>query len=212
MLGEDGALIPAGDFIPTAERFGLIRSIDRWVVERAVEAVATGRAINVNVAAASVADPELTEIAARAFSRYPDIDRSRLMFEITETGATPSLEILRSFSDRVAELGCSLALDDVGTGFGSLIYLQNLEFSEIKIDMQFVSGVDRSSTDEGIVRSLVTIARELGLKTVGEGVESEAVRHRLAELGVDLGQGYAFGTPVPLFDAPGTGPGGGRIG
>jgi EAL domain-containing protein (putative c-di-GMP-specific phosphodiesterase class I) len=202
MIGEDGAPIAAGSFVPTAERFGLIRTIDRWVVERAVEAVAAGRAINVNVSAASVADPELTEIVERAFIRCPDADRSRLTFEITETGATPSIEILRAFSARVGELGCSLALDDVGTGFGSLIYLQNLEFGQIKIDMQFVRGICGSPIDEGIVRSLVTIARELGLKTVGEGVESDAVRQRLGELGVDFAQGYFLGTPEPLFGSP----------
>jgi diguanylate cyclase (GGDEF)-like protein/PAS domain S-box-containing protein len=199
MLGEDGRPIAAEQFVPAAERFGLMHKLDRFVVARALEAVAIGRPVNVNISASSLADTGLTELVADSFDDGRGVDPSLLTFEITETGPTPELETLRGFSDRVAALGCGLSLDDVGTGFGSLTYLQNLEFDEIKIDRQFVRGLEGDSeADEGIVRSLVGLARELDLQTVGEGIASERVRRRLCELGVDHGQGYHLGPPAPL--------------
>jgi diguanylate cyclase (GGDEF)-like protein/PAS domain S-box-containing protein len=203
MLGDNGRPIAAEQFVPAAERFGLIQQIDRFVVERALEAVAVGRPVNVNVSAASLGDRELTGLVANAFSGAPHIDPSLLTFEITETGPTPELDTLRGFSERVAALGCALSLDDVGTGFGSLTYLQNLHFDEIKIDGRFVRGLEHDSeADEGIIRSLVALAHELDLQTVGEAVGSERIRRRLVELGVSHGQGYHLGPPAPLVTIP----------
>ncbi len=198
MIDADGGHVAAGQFIPTAERFGLIGAVDHWVIERAVDVIAAGRPASVNISAASIADIELTELVARRFEEVGAADPSMLTFEITETVATPSIEILRDFANRVDTLGCGLSLDDVGTGFGSLTYLQNLQFTELKIDMQFIRGILESETDAGIVRSLVVIAGELGLKTVGEGVEDERVLRKLEELGVDRAQGYHFGQPRPV--------------
>jgi diguanylate cyclase (GGDEF)-like protein/PAS domain S-box-containing protein len=198
MVGEDGAIVPAGQFIPTAERFGLIRNVDRWVLTRAIELASNGRRVSVNVSAASLSDTALVELAERELNAHGCPDPSMLTFEITETVATPSIDTLRAFAEGVDRLGCKLSLDDVGTGFGSLTYLQNLNFSELKIDMQFVRGILESDTDARIVRSLVVIARELGLKTVGEGVESAEVMEKLRELGVDSAQGYYIGRPAPI--------------
>ncbi len=198
MIGPDGRPIAAEQFVPAAERFGLIGEVDRFVLERAVTAVAAGHPVNVNISSASIADPSLTEVVARGLDRSRGDDPSLLTFEVTETGPTPPVEDLHAFSARVAELGCGLSLDDVGTGFGSLTYLHNVDFDQIKIDMEFVRALESPDGDEGIVRSLVAVARELGLQTVGEGVASEQVRRRLLELGVDHGQGYHLGPPAPL--------------
>jgi diguanylate cyclase (GGDEF)-like protein/PAS domain S-box-containing protein len=198
MIGRDGDVVSAGQFIPTAERFGLIRQVDRWVVARAVDIAARGERVSVNISAASIADHELTDLVAARLDAAGDVDPALIIFEITETVATPTIEILRRFAERVERIGCGLSLDDVGTGFGTLTYLQNLRFSELKIDMSFVQAMLDSANDAGIVRSLIVIARELGLRTVAEGVESAEVVDRLREMGVDQAQGYYLGRPAPV--------------
>ncbi len=189
--------ISAGEFVPTAERFGLIRNLDHWVVRQALRLVAGGRRISANISASSIGDRDLTEMIA-AELHASGADPSLLTFELTETAATPAIESLRDFTSRVQRLGCGLSLDDVGTGFGSLTYLRHLPFTELKIDMQFVRGMLDSNADARIVESLVLIARGLGIRTVAEGIESAALIEPLRELGVDSGQGYLFGRPAPV--------------
>jgi diguanylate cyclase (GGDEF)-like protein len=197
LIDRQGRAISAGQFIPTAERFGLITEIDHWVLAHAVDAASAGMRVSVNLSAASIADDELTEMVGERL-RATGADPARLTFEITETVATPAIELLAGFAQRVERLGCGLSLDDVGTGFGTLTYLQNLRFSQLKIDMTFVQRMLESSTDRGIVRSLVTIARELDLVTIGEGVESAETVEELRRLGVDYAQGYFLGEPAHL--------------
>lgn len=192
-----GRPIGAGDFIPTAERFGLIRNLDHWVVARALEMVAAGRRVSANISAASIGDRDLTSLIASGLE-HSGADPSLLTFEITETAATPAIDSLRDFTSRVKEIGCGLSLDDVGTGFGSLTYLRHLPFTELKIDMQFVRGLLESNADAKIVESLIAIARGLGMRTVAEGVETPDLIEPLRELGVDFGQGYLFGRPAQV--------------
>jgi diguanylate cyclase (GGDEF)-like protein/PAS domain S-box-containing protein len=192
-----GRPISAGEFVPTAERFGLIRRLDHWVVGQALELAKHGRRVNANISAASIGDRELTELVRGGLQRS-GADPSLITFEITETAATPAIESLRDFTSRVVELGCGLSLDDVGTGFGSLTYLRHLPFTELKIDMQFVRGMLESNADARIVESLVVIARGLGMRTVAEGVETADLIEPLRELGVDCAQGYLFGRPAAV--------------
>ena len=197
MVARDGQTVAASHFIPTAERFGLIAEVDHWVLRRAVAAAARGMRVSVNLSASSIADSGLTEMVADEIKAH-NADASRLIFEITETAATPTVELLREFAQRVDSLGCGLALDDAGTGFGTLTYLQNLSFTHLKIDMAFVQRMMESKNDRAIVRSLVTIARELELVTVAEGVESAETLAELRRLGVNYAQGYFLGEPRPL--------------
>ncbi len=192
-----GRPIAAGDFVPTAERFGLIKNLDHWVVSRALELAVAGRKVSANISAASIGDRDLT---ARIESglKSSGADPRLITFEITETAATPAIESLRDFTSRVEQIGCGLSLDDVGTGFGSLTYLRHLPFTELKIDMQFVRGMLESNADLRIVESLVVIAKGLGMRTVAEGVETPELIEPLRELGVDCGQGYLFGRPAPV--------------
>lgn len=199
MLDAEGEPIPAGQFIPTAERFGMIGKVDHWVAQQAVGIAAAGNRVSVNISAASISDDELTDTLQRRISAAR-VDPALITFEITETVATPTIETLRDFADRIGAMGCRLALDDVGTGFGSLTYLQNLEFSELKIDIAFVQRILESPTDLGIVRSLVIIAGELGLSTVAEGVGSDEAADLLRELGVDRAQGFHLGMPHPVAE------------
>jgi diguanylate cyclase (GGDEF)-like protein/PAS domain S-box-containing protein len=199
MLGEDGEPIPAGQFIPIAESFGLIRQLDRWVVSQALELAAGGRRVSVNLSAASINDRRLVHMIESEM-RATDFDPDLLIFEITETVATPAIESLRDFATRAERLGCNLALDDVGTGFGSLTYLRHLPFRYLKIDAEFVRGLTESAADARIVRSLVAIASGFGMRTVAEGVENEQLLSRLGDFGIDYAQGYHLGRPGPIDD------------
>jgi diguanylate cyclase (GGDEF)-like protein/PAS domain S-box-containing protein len=197
MLGVDGEVLPPSAFLPTAERFGLIREIDGWVIERGVEIAASGSSVTVNISARSIADTELTETIARRIQET-GADPSRIVFEITETGAVTAIEELRAFGMRIERLGCALAVDDFGTGFGSLTYLKHLPVRYLKIDMEFVRGIVGSQSDQAIVSAIVTIAQSLGISTVAEGVEDQPTADVLGELGVDLAQGFHLGRPHPL--------------
>ena len=125
------------------------------------------------------------------------------MFEITETAAAAHLEAARAFADEITEIGCRLALDDFGVGFGSFTYLRSLPLSYIKIDLSFVRGLVGSRDDRRVVESIIGIARQFGLKTIAEGVEDAATLELLRELGADFVQGYHLGRPAPLLVPPG---------
>ncbi len=196
MLAEDGQPIPAGQFIPIAESFGLIRRLDRWVVSQALQLAAGGRRVSVNLSAASINDRRLVNMIESEMQTL-QLDPELLIFEITETVATPAIESLRDFASRIERLGCNLALDDVGTGFGSLTYLRHLPFGYLKIDAEFVRGLTESDADARIVTSLVSIARGFGMRTVAEGVENEHLLERLGDFGIDYAQGYHLGRPAP---------------
>jgi diguanylate cyclase (GGDEF)-like protein/PAS domain S-box-containing protein len=201
MVEADGTVLPPSAFLPTAERFGLIRELDRWVIERAIgAAAASGRTMTINLSARSISDPGLSGHIRYAIERS-GLDPSTVVFELTETAAATASEDLREFGARIERLGCSLAIDDFGTGFGSLTYLKNLPVRFLKVDMEFVRGINDSAADRAIVQSIVTIAKSLGMRTIGEGVEDEQTLERLAALGVDFAQGYHLGRPAPWADA-----------
>jgi diguanylate cyclase (GGDEF)-like protein/PAS domain S-box-containing protein len=197
MIGENGEPIAAGQFIPIAENFGMIRQLDRWVVKESLKLAAAGRRVSVNLSAASITDRRLVHMI-ESDMRATNLDPDLLIFEITETVATPAIESLREFATRVERLGAHLALDDVGTGFGSLTYLRHLPFRYLKIDAEFVRGLTDSAADARIVRSLVSIAAGFGMRTVAEGVENEQLLSRLGDFGIDYAQGYHLGRPAPI--------------
>ena len=130
--------------------------------------------------------------------RRSGADPANVVFEITETAAATASDELRAFGARIEQLGCALAIDDFGTGFGSLTYLKHLPVRYLKIDMEFVRGINDSAADRAIVQSIVTIAQSLGMQTIGEGVEDEKTLETLTGLGVDYAQGYHLGRPVAL--------------
>jgi diguanylate cyclase (GGDEF)-like protein/PAS domain S-box-containing protein len=207
--GDD--LIAPGDFLGYAERSGLIHAIDRWVVLRAIELLASdGRmapdhVIEVNLSASSVGDRELTRVIAREIDAA-GIDPRRLVFEITETAAIANLEDARRFADRLTGLGCRFALDDFGTGFGSFTYLKHFPADYLKIDGEFVRS-PRSRADQVIIRAIVDVAQAMGKRTIAESVTDAATIDELIEMGVDFAQGYHVGRPAPvaLLSASGVG-------
>jgi diguanylate cyclase (GGDEF)-like protein/PAS domain S-box-containing protein len=196
MLGEDGRLVPPSEFIPIAERFGLIGDIDRWVIARGAQLARGGMPVAVNLSASSLGD------AAVARLIHDEIDAGvpagGLSFEITETSALSDVDTARDFAQRLAGWGCSLALDDFGTGFGSLMHLKHLPVTTLKIDMEFVQNLIGDLANRRIVEALIAASRVLGQTTVAEGVEDAATLELLRELGVDQAQGFHVGRPAPI--------------
>ncbi len=197
MVGEDGELIPPATFLPVAERFELVQAIDRWVIDRACEALEEVGPLSVNVSAKSIDEAGLLDHLGAALART-GADPSRLVVEITETAAITHITHARAFAEGVRELGCGLALDDFGAGFGSFAYLKHLPFDFLKIDGQFVAEARRSEPDALIVRALRDLAHGLGRQVVAECCADAETLEWLEREGIDLAQGFHLGKPTPL--------------
>ena len=197
MVTVDGQVVLPDDFLPQARRFGLMPSIDRFMVTRGIELARDGRHVAVNLSADSINDRASISAIIEQLRQAGDEAR-RVSFEITEHAALASTELAEHFSDEMRTLGCRLALDDFGTGFGTLTELRGMALHALKIDQRFVAGLLTDAQDEAVVRAIVGIAREFGLCTTAEGVEDAETRARLVELGVDQLQGYLIGRPAPV--------------
>jgi PAS domain S-box-containing protein len=189
-------LAPA-DFLPDAERSGLIRNIDLWMTRRALDLAARGRNVEVNLSGTTIAD---AGVMAELAERLGDagVTARRVVFEITETAAFENVDAAHDLAEQLGRLGCMIALDDFGTGFGSLTHLRELPIHMIKIDRSFVRGVRDNAEDRALVRGVATIARELDMQTVAEGVEDATTYGMLREYGVDRIQGFLIGRPAPV--------------
>ena len=198
----DGHLVLPGEFIAVAERSGLIRDIDRWVVQRAIRMIAAerdqGRSVRmeVNLSGQALRDPELLRII-EAELRATDIDPACLILEVTETAAITNLDDAARLVRALKELGCGFALDDFGVGFSSFAHLKHLPVDYLKIDGSFIRDLPRTPTDQHLVRAIVGVARALGKRTIAEFVNDEATVALLKEYGVDFAQGYYIGRPGP---------------
>jgi EAL domain-containing protein (putative c-di-GMP-specific phosphodiesterase class I) len=198
----DGHLVAPGAFLPAAERHGLIREIDLLVLERAIALLARAPdrgsrapAVAVNLSALSVTD-SCMPARLEGLLRRLRVDPTRLVIELTETSAISDMGRARDFCAGAQRLGCAIALDDFGAGFGSFQYLKHLPFTYLKIDGGFIRGLTRSRTDQLVVSALVGLARGMGRQTIAEFVADAPTLAMVAEHGVDLAQGYALGPPV----------------
>jgi diguanylate cyclase (GGDEF)-like protein len=200
-------LLPPVEFVPVAERTGLIHPLTDFVLDRAVgqaaEWSAQGRPVQVavNVSTRSLLDPGFADrvLAILATHRTP---AQLLGMEITETTIMEDPDRALAVLTRLAGQGVRLAIDDFGTGYSSLAYLKSLPVHELKIDRSFVAGMVVNPRDQVIVDSTVALGRRLGLEVVAEGVEEEATRAALQHPGCELAQGYLFSRPVPAADVP----------
>jgi EAL domain-containing protein (putative c-di-GMP-specific phosphodiesterase class I) len=197
-------LAPAA-FLPAAERYGLVREIDRLVVTRVAallggERLAADARVALNLSALSVTDRGMLAHIERELEAHA-VDPRRLVLEITETAAISSIARARAFCAGAQELGCAIALDDFGVGFGSFYYAKRLPFSFLKIDGDFIRGLTGSREDRLVVRAIVDVARGMGRRTIAEFVQDAPTLELLRELGVDYAQGYHVGRPRPLGTA-----------
>ncbi len=201
MLDGDQVVSPL-DFLHVAERHGLVKEIDAYVANRAIDLLASDEfpadaQVEVNLSGASLAGGDLVELLERRFEEVGE-SPDRLVFEVSEPTAAANLAVVREFAEKLAALGCQFALDDFGTGFGNFAYLKHLPFDYVKIDGEFVEGLMTSATDRLIIESTVAIASGLGKETVAEFVGDSPTLHFLQRLGVDYAQGYYVGRPLPL--------------
>jgi EAL domain-containing protein (putative c-di-GMP-specific phosphodiesterase class I) len=197
IIGEDGQIVPAASFVPIIEQLGFIRLIDRYVLERAVEEVAThpGIRLGFNISGLTATDRAWLRAVTSLLRDKPDTAR-RLVVEITETAALHDIEESARFVGTLRELGCRIALDDFGAGFTSLRHLQALAVDTVKIDGSYVRNLVQNREDQIFLRHLVGLAGGLGLATVAECVETAAGAAILRREGVGFLQGYYFGVPT----------------
>jgi diguanylate cyclase (GGDEF)-like protein/PAS domain S-box-containing protein len=199
MRGAEGKIILPEEFLPAAERYGLMPQIDRWVFDEVMRILEceTEMRIFANLSARSLNDePLLLHIEERL--RQSRVAPGRISFEITETAAVADFASARNWVRRLKDLGCMIALDDFGVGFSSFGYLRALAVDYVKIDRTFVHDLDTNATNRALVQAVNTVARTLGKEVIAEGVETEAHAKVLREIGVDHAQGFHWGFPVEL--------------
>ena len=208
MTDEENRILPPAAFLSTAERFGLIQSVDRWVVRHAILLMAEQHRagnpvhLSVNLSGKSLADTELLSIIESELEAN-EVPPSTLTLEITETSAISDTNRAQAFANGLKRIGCRLALDDFGVGFSSLYHLKHLPVDFLKIDGSFIRELPDSTVDQHLVRAMVEVARALGKRTVAEFVGNEETVRLLQEFGVDFLQGYHIGKPMAVEETIG---------
>ncbi|MCG6117932.1 MAG: EAL domain-containing protein [Aquimonas sp.] len=198
---EDGRMVPPAEFIPPAERYALMPTIDRWVVQTALALMQQPRHAAglwaINLSATTLEDDSFADFVCAELGRS-GVAASRLCFEVTETAALTHMERAMSFINRMRTLGCRFALDDFGSGMSSFGYLKQLPVDMVKIDGSFIRDIETDPMSLSIVRALTEICHQAKVSVVAEFVETQRIAQRLRELGVDYAQGYAIHRPEPL--------------
>lgn len=205
MIDDDGTLILPRYFLVAAERHFLMPQVDRWVLRRTLATLAASERLRagrdtrycINLSATSLGQPGLLEEIV-ALIESSGVPPSLLCFEITETAAMSNMPTTMRLIRGLKRLGCQFALDDFGTGMSSLTYLQQLPVDYIKIDGRFIRHILHDRVDDAIVRAIDNVATTIGIDTIAEHVESQAVLAHLAAIGVDYVQGFHTGRPAPI--------------
>lgn len=199
-------LIPPGLFIPIAEESLLIADIDAWVlratcrqIRQWLDADIEPARLAVNISAAQFQNPRFLDLVKETLAQY-DLSADRIELEITEGALIDDLNHARQVLDQLGEFGVRLAIDDFGTGYCSLAYLKTMPIDKLKIDQSFVRDITRSTRDAAIVEVILQLSRQLGLRCIAEGVETQAELDWLTEKGCEVFQGYLFYRPMPLAD------------
>ena len=201
MVDEQGRIVLPGAFIPAAERYGLMLTIDQWVVSKSLEALKTiaddACVFLINISGQSLGAAEFLEFVTDRI-KETRVTPDKLCFEITETAAASELGHVLRFINTLKGVGCRFALDDFGTGLSSFSYLKTLPVDYLKIDGAFIRELVVDDIDRAMVEAVNRIGHRMGLSTIAEGVESEAIARKVEEIGVDYGQGYGLAKPQPL--------------
>ncbi|TLY54189.1 MAG: EAL domain-containing protein [Gammaproteobacteria bacterium] len=207
MTDEAGRTMGPDSFLSAATRYQLMPVIDRWVVGHVIDAlkpragVLEGRALGftINFSGQSLNDEAFADLLIEQVESS-GLDPALFVFELTENATVANLVRAEALMRRLRALGCGVALDDFGTGLSSLSCLRQLPVTMLKIDGSFVREVLTDARAESMVRAIAQLARGMSIITVAEYIETEAICARIAELGVDYGQGFAIGRPIPLAE------------
>jgi EAL domain-containing protein (putative c-di-GMP-specific phosphodiesterase class I) len=202
---DRGEIIPPGKFLSAAERYQLMPTVDRWVIRRACELLgahseSVGEEIArfaINLSGQSLQDDSFLEFVIEQIN-HSKLPPNVLCFELTETATIGNLGNAQKFIHTLQELGCQFALDDFGTGVSSLAYLKDLSVNYLKIDGSFVRDALTNTRSESMIKAIAQLAKVMCMETIAEYVETDNLRARMFELGVDYGQGFAMGRARPL--------------
>jgi diguanylate cyclase (GGDEF)-like protein len=205
MIDEDGETLGPDRFLSAANRYQLMPTIDRWVIEKAIALLKpqaeflTGLPVGfaINFSGQSLNDEEFGDFLLERI-QSSGLDPELFCFELTENATVANIGRAEVFMRRLRRLGCNIALDDFGTGLSSLAYLRQLPVTTLKIDGSFVRDILKDARSESMVHAIAQLARSMSIATVAEYVETEEIRNRIAALGVDYGQGFAIGRPTPF--------------
>jgi diguanylate cyclase (GGDEF)-like protein/PAS domain S-box-containing protein len=208
MVDEEGQLVPPMAFIPAAERYNLMPRLDRWVIRKAfsefekIYRADSGRKLHtatINISGASLNDEMFGSYVKEQLARF-NIAPPTICFEITETIAIANLTQAGRFIQELKTLGCRFSLDDFGSGMSSFGYLKNLPVDYLKIDGSFIKDMLNDPIDNAMARSINQIGHVMGLRTIAEFVENDAILAEVKAIGVDYAQGYGIARPRPFDD------------
>jgi diguanylate cyclase (GGDEF)-like protein/PAS domain S-box-containing protein len=201
MRDEDGELVRPDLFIPSAERYNLMSTLDRWVIHEALSKLADrsseGEArytLAINLSGSSLSEARFLEFVIDELKKQ-DLPDGAICFEITETAAISNLTNVIHFMQTLKQLGCKFSLDDFGSGLSSYSYLKSLPVDYLKIDGHFIRNVAEDRVDESMVCAIHQVGNAMGIKTIAERVETEEVLEKLASIGVEYAQGYYIARP-----------------
>ncbi|MGF1477867.1 MAG: EAL domain-containing protein [Cyanophyceae cyanobacterium] len=202
---EQGALVPPMAFIPAAERYSLMTTIDRWVIRTFFEGYSRyyqaspsdSTVYTINLSGTTVNSDRFTDFLKEQFAEH-GVPPQAICFEITETTAVGNLARAAQLIGELKQLGCRFALDDFGSGMSSLAYLKNLPVDYLKIDGSFVKNITSDRVNYALVECFNRVGQVMGMQTVAEFVENDATLEKLRHLGVNYAQGYGIGKPGPL--------------
>ncbi|MGB5209695.1 MAG: EAL domain-containing protein, partial [Gammaproteobacteria bacterium] len=207
MRDEGGALVPPDAFIPAAERYNLMPTLDRWVIRQALEGLVDsgrsgddgGYSLAINLSGTSLNDDKFLAFVLHELESHK-LAPGALCFEITETAAISNLSVAAHFMSEIKRRGCEFSLDDFGSGLSSFTYLKNLPVDYLKIDGHFIKQITADRIDQAMVKAITQVGSAMGIRTVAEHVESKEVLDTLRAIGVEYAQGYYFAEPAPVAD------------
>jgi len=200
MKDENNDIIGPDAFIPAAERYNLMPTVDRWVISQVFRILGQAygataeKVVAINLSGTSLADDGLLQFVFNEADALR-VDLTRVCFEITETAAISNLSKATQFINGLRSKGCRFSLDDFGSGLSSFAYLKNLPVDYIKIDGSFVVDMLDDPIDRVMVEAIVEVGHVMGVQVIAEWVENEATLSLLKEMGVDYAQGYHLGRP-----------------
>ena len=204
LVNENSDLITPTTFLPAAERYDVMPTVDRWVLRKSLQWLEQNEQhvseldmCTINLSRRTLADESFQKYAKELFDSTT-VPAEKICFEITENGAIANMKKTISFIDALAGRGCKFSLDDFGTGMTSFSYLKQLPVDFIKIDGSFIQMMNSSEVDYEMVRFTNDISHMMGRKTIAEYVTTASILQKLGDIGVDFAQGYWLGRPQPL--------------